>query len=137
LRIQLTMEKEITIQSKLDNISHIEKLVDEISEQCSLSSDLYGKILIATIEAVNNSIVHGNKFDISKTVDVGVQISDSSIHIYVKDQGVGFNYDEVPDPTKPENLENVSGRGVFLMKNLADDIIFNDNGSHVELVFNI
>jgi len=131
------MEKEITIQSKLDNISHIEKLVDEISEQCSLSSDLYGKILIATIEAVNNSIVHGNKFDISKTVDVGVQISDNSIHIYVKDQGVGFNYEHVPDPTKPENLENVSGRGVFLMKNLADDIIFNDNGSHVELVFNI
>ena len=137
MRIQLTMEKEITIQSKLDNISHIEKLVDEISEQCRLSSDLYGKILIATIEAVNNSIVHGNKFDISKTVDVGVQISDNSIHIYVKDQGVGFNYEDVPDPTKPENLENVSGRGVFLMKNLADDIIFNDNGSHVELVFNI
>jgi serine/threonine-protein kinase RsbW len=131
------MEKAITIQSKLDNICHIEKLVDEISEQCKLSSDIYGKILIATIEAVNNSIVHGNKLDINKTVDVSVQISQKSIHIYVKDQGPGFNYEEVPDPTKPENLENVSGRGVFLMRNLADQIFFDNKGSHVELVFNI
>lgn len=131
------MEKAITIQSKLDNICHIEKLVDEISEQCNLSSDIYGKILIATIEAVNNSIVHGNKLDINKTVDVSVQISQKSIHIYVKDEGPGFNYEEVPDPTKPENLENVSGRGVFLMRNLADKIFFENKGSHVELVFNI
>ncbi len=131
------MEKAISIQSKLDNISHIEKLVDEISEQCKLSSDIYGKILIATIEAVNNSIVHGNKLDINKTVDVSVQISQTSIHIYVKDQGPGFNFDEVPDPTKPENLENVSGRGVFLMKNLADQIFFNNKGSHIELVFKL
>jgi serine/threonine-protein kinase RsbW len=89
------------------------------------------------LEAVNNSIVHGNKFDINKTVDVSVQISPSEIHIYVKDQGVGFNYEDVPDPTKPENLENVSGRGVFLMKNLADNIFFENKGSHIELVFNI
>jgi serine/threonine-protein kinase RsbW len=129
------MEREITISSKLENICHIEKLVDEISEVCSLSSDLYGKILIATIEAVNNSIVHGNKFDVSKNVEVSVQIFDSKIHIYVKDEGPGFKYNEVPDPTKPENIENVSGRGVFLMKNLADEIQFNETGSNVELVF--
>jgi serine/threonine-protein kinase RsbW len=131
------MRKEISIQSKLENISFIEKLVDEVSEQCTLSSDIYGKVLIATIEAVNNAIVHGNKSDIHKMVNVCVQISDTLIHIYVKDQGPGFNYDDVPDPTTPENLENISGRGVFLMKNLADQIIFDCNGSHVELIFKI
>ena len=131
------MEKSITIQSKLENICHIEKLVDEISEVAKLSSDIYGKILIATIEAVNNSIVHGNKYDINKTVQVSVQISHSEINIYVKDEGPGFKFDEVPDPTKPENLENVSGRGVFLMRNLADKILFERNGSHVQLIFKI
>ncbi len=131
------MKKQLNINSKLENISHVEKLVDEISEKCNLSSDLYGKILIATIEAVNNSIVHGNKFDSSKTVHLSVTISDSSIHIYVKDEGPGFDYTNVPDPTVPENIENVSGRGVFLMKNLADDINFMDNGSHIELIFQI
>lgn len=129
------MKKDITIQSTLDNIAVVEKLVDEISEQCNLSSDVYGKILIATIEAVNNSIVHGNKFVISKKVDVGFVITDSSIHIYVKDEGPGFNYHDIPDPTRPENLENVSGRGVFLMRNLADSIEFDNNGSKVELIF--
>ena len=129
------MKKDITILSKLDNIAVVEKLVDEISEQCNLSSDIYGKILIATIEAVNNSIVHGNKFVATKKVEVGFQITDSSIHIYVKDEGPGFNYLDIPDPTRPENLENVSGRGVFLMRNLADSIEFDDNGSKVELIF--
>jgi serine/threonine-protein kinase RsbW len=94
-------------------------------------------VLIATIEAVNNSIVHGNKFDSTKSVEVSVQISDSSIHIYVKDEGPGFKFEDVPDPTKPENIENISGRGVFLMRNLADKINFNNNGSHVELIFNL
>lgn len=131
------MKKVISIQSKLENICHIEKLVDEVSEQCNLSSDIYGKILIATIEAVNNSITHGNKFDINKTVDVEVQIDESSIHIYVKDKGDGFNFNDIPDPTRPENLENVSGRGVFLMRNLADNIAFAENGTKVELIFNI
>jgi len=107
------MKKSISILSKLENICHIEKLVDEISEECNLSSDLYGKVLIATIEAVNK------------------------IHIYVKDEGPGFKFEEVPDPTKPENIENISGRGVFLMRNLADKINFNNNGSHVELIFNL
>ena len=129
------MKKDITIQSTLNNIAVVEKLVDEISEQCNLSSDIYGKILIATLEAVNNSIVHGNKFVISKKVDVGFLITDSSIHIYVKDEGPGFNYLDIPDPTRPENLENVSGRGVFLMRNLADSIEFENNGSKVELIF--
>jgi len=131
------MKKSISIQSTLDNITHIEKLVDEISEQCNLSSEIYGKILIATIEAVNNSITHGNNFDINKTVDVAFQINDTSIHIYVKDQGPGFNYHDIPDPTRPENIENVSGRGVFLMRNLADSIEFDDNGSKVKLIFHI
>ncbi len=131
------MNKTITIQSNLDNLSHVERLVDEISEKYSLSSELYGKILIATIEAVNNSIVHGNKLDSSKVVDVRVEITNSRVQIYVKDQGQGFDYNTVPDPTLPENIENVSGRGVFLMKNLADKISFNPEGTQVELVFNI
>ncbi|MGB4536734.1 MAG: ATP-binding protein [Tenuifilaceae bacterium] len=131
------MEKRISIESKLDNISQVEKLVDEISDQCNLSADLYGKVLIATIEAVNNSIVHGNKFDKEKLVHISFLLQKSTIHIFIKDEGPGFNYHNIPDPTKPENLENVSGRGVFLMRNLADVIVFNDHGSQVELIFKI
>ncbi len=130
------MKKLLTIQSKLDNINQIEKLVDEVSDQFKLASDLYGKLLIATIEAVNNSIVHGNKLDETKKVDISVVVNDNQIVITIIDEGKGFDYNNVPDPTTPENIENVSGRGVFLMKKLADDIKFNNSGSLVELLFN-
>ena len=131
------MEKKIVIESKLENICVIEKLIDEISDEIKLSSDIYGKILIATIEAVNNSIVHGNKLDSTKKVFVEVVIENSELHIAISDQGKGFDYTNVPDPTIPENIENISGRGVFLMKKLADNLIFNDTGTQVELIFKI
>ena len=131
------MEKKIVIESKLENICVIEKMVDEISDEIKLSSDIYGKILIATIEAVNNSIVHGNKLDPTKKVFVDVILENNELHIAISDQGKGFDFTNVPDPTIPENIENISGRGVFLMKKLADNLIFNDTGTQVELIFKI
>jgi len=131
------MKKRITIESKLENICCVEKIIDEVSDEIKISTDIYGKILIATIEAVNNSIVHGNKLDPSKTVDIEIFFENSNLHILITDQGNGFDYTNVPDPTTPENIENISGRGVFLMKKLADNAIFNDSGSQVDLIFKI
>ena len=131
------MKKKLTIDSKLESICAIEKMIDEISDEIKISSDIYGKILIATIEAVNNSIVHGNKLNPEKKVFVEVFYETPNLHISIMDQGTGFNFSTVPDPTTPENIENISGRGVFLMKKLADNLIFNDTGTQVELIFKI
>jgi serine/threonine-protein kinase RsbW len=131
------MKKKIVIESRLENICFVEKLIDEVSEEIHISSDLYGKILIATIEAVNNSIVHGNNLDPNKKVNIDIFTENLNLHINVMDQGPGFDYNKVPDPTTPENIENISGRGVFLMKKLADNLIFNDSGTQVELIFKI
>ncbi len=129
------MQKEITIESKLENLSVVENLVDEISSNFPSSEDVYGKILIATLEAVNNAIIHGNKMDASKTVIIGFNVSSRKLRITIQDMGPGFDYHHVPDPTLPDNLENISGRGVFLMKQLADQVVFNNTGSQVELTF--
>lgn len=129
------MQKEITIESKLENLSVVENLVDEISSNFPSSEDVYGKILIATLEAVNNAIIHGNKMDASKTVNIGFNVSSRKLRITIQDMGPGFDYHHVPDPTLPDNLENISGRGVFLMKQLADQVVFNNTGSQVELTF--
>lgn len=131
------MENEFVIESKLENICKVEKLIDDISEENNISSDIYGKILIASIEAVNNSIVHGNKLDPNKKVKLNMFVSESQLHVIVEDEGRGFDYNNVPDPTTPENIENISGRGVFLMKKLADAIQFNEKGTRVEMIFNI
>ncbi len=131
------MKKEIIISSNLENLCKVEKLIDEVSDSCKLNTDIYGKVLVATVEAVNNSIVHGNKYASEKDVVITVSLEGSKLHIFVKDQGIGFDYENVPDPTTPENIENISGRGVFLMKHLADSIVFYDNGSRIELIFNL
>jgi len=129
------MKKGIFIDSKIENISIIERLVDEVSDEAGINSDIYGKILIATVEAVNNSIIHGNKQDESKKVNVSFVIEKNEMHVFIEDEGTGFNFGNVPDPTKPENIENIHGRGVYLIQHLADEVIFHAPGNKVELKF--
>lgn len=131
------MEKRLTISSKLENICLVEKLIDEISDVLQLSSELYGKVLIATVEAVNNGIVHGNKLRPDKKVEVVVTYVSHVLRISVSDHGDGFDFASVPDPTTPENIENIHGRGVFLMQHLSDSVSFGNHGSTVELTFHL
>lgn len=131
------MKKDIDISSEISNIRKIENVIDELSNELMINTDSYGKILIATLEAVNNAIIHGNKTDISKHVNVGFKLKKKSLNITVRDEGKGFNPKIVPDPTSPENIENLHGRGVYLMNNLADDIEFNPDGNQVTMTFNL
>lgn len=131
------MKKELKIPSKLENLSYIEKLVDEVSDHIDLDKQMYGNILISTIEAVNNSIIHGNKLDSSKHVAINLFVDGRELHVQIEDEGTGFDYYNIPDPTQPENRENIHGRGIFLMKNLADNVLFTNNGSCVELIFKL
>lgn len=137
LTTNVKMERSISIQSKIENINIVEKLVDEVSEEAKINSEVYGKMLIATVEAVNNSIVHGNKEDETKKVTVTFNINDDKICIFIQDEGPGFNYQKVPDPTIPENIENIHGRGVYLMRHLADNVVFHNNGQKVEIQFDL
>lgn len=131
------MEKNINIQSTIDNLIKVEKLVDEISTECNLSSEIYGNVLIATLEAANNAILHGNKLDEKKDVSIKFMWNNKSLHLVVTDQGQGFDFESIPDPTAPENVEKVSGRGVFLMEKLSDGLKFTENGRKVKLTFNL
>lgn len=129
------MQTIIELNSSLDSISKVEKFIDEISANVNISSEIYGKILIATIEAVNNAIVHGNKLNSNKIVRVKIESEGNRLKVIVEDEGSGFDFYNLPDPTTPQNIENISGRGVFLMRKLSDEINFFNNGSLVELIF--
>lgn len=131
------MKRDIDISSEISNIRKIETVIDELSAELKINTDSYGKILVATLEAVNNAIIHGNKTDISKNVNVGFNLKQKVLDITVKDEGNGFNPTMVPDPTSPENIENLHGRGVYLMNNLADNIQFNQDGNQVTMTFNL
>ena len=131
------MEKTLKIISKIENLRKVEKLVDELSSDYNISADIYGNILIAALEAANNAILHGNKLDENKYVNISVKLDERKLRIKIDDEGAGFDYKNVPDPTAPENIENVNGRGIFLMEKLSDRIEFTRNGASVELEFNI
>lgn len=124
------------IKSNPENLRLVEKFVDEISEELGLSDEVYGNILIATLEAANNAIVHGNKLQEDLDVKVMMEKNEEGISVSIKDLGNGFNPNLVPDPTSPDNLEMENGRGVFLMNKLTDSIEFLENGTLVKLNFN-
>ena len=129
------MQRLLKIESEIKNMRIVEKTIDEISDELSISGDYYGKIMVSTMEAVNNAIIHGNKSDIKKYVLIEIIGEKKVLKISIEDEGPGFRPKEIPDPTKPENIENLSGRGVFLMSKLADSIEFNERGNKVTLAF--
>jgi serine/threonine-protein kinase RsbW len=125
----------IAFKSEIQNISLVEKLVDDICTRYQIHSDIYGKLNLAMVEGVNNAIVHGNKMVAEKEVAIEWQINDEALEFYITDCGPGFDYTNLPDPTTPENREKTHGRGIFLMNTLADELEFSDPGNRVKMVF--
>jgi serine/threonine-protein kinase RsbW len=131
------MRKDIEISSDIENLRIIEKVIDDLSQELGLSDEVYGNVLVATMEAANNAIVHGNKKDITKVVRIHINNEESGLIIKIFNQGSGFDHTKIPDPTSPENIEKINGRGLFLMERLSDEITFLDEGRAVELKFKI
>lgn len=132
------MQKELEIASDPANILAVEKFIEEIRQELEFKDDVYGNVMVAITEAVNNSILHGNQSDISKKVFISVQtLNPYRLTVEVKDEGPGFDPNQLNDPTSPEFLENPGGRGVFLMRHLTDEIHFLEEGRIVQMIFNI
>lgn len=129
----------LELQSNPNSISHIEPYVNQIVADFGINDEIYGNILISLTEAVNNAILHGNKEDLSKKVVIKLvdKNPQNQIAFQISDDGPGFDFDQLPDPTAPENIMKLGGRGVFLMQQLSDDIAFMDNGSTVQINFNL
>jgi serine/threonine-protein kinase RsbW len=126
----------IRIASDLSSLALVESLIDDISKESGFSDDLYGNILIAVTEAVNNAIIHGNCFNSSQRVDIHVGQTQEQYCFTVKDEGSGFDFTNLPDPTSPENIEKENGRGIFLINNLSDKLEFTNGGNTLSIYFN-
>ena len=132
------MVKELEITSNPERIHEVEQFIEEIRDYLGFKDDVYGNVMIAVTEAVNNSIRHGNRGDHGKLVRIHcASLNPYRIMMAIQDEGNGFDPDALPDPTAPENVMRESGRGVFLMRQLSDEIRFEDSGRRVEMVFNI
>jgi serine/threonine-protein kinase RsbW len=130
-------EISISIPSLSENIRIVESFIDNAKEKFDLNDDIYGNIMIAVTESVNNAIIHGNEGNKDKNVFLSLNMEDNTIVFNVSDEGKGFDYNSLPDPTAPENIDKPGGRGIFLMKALSDELSFEEEGKKVKLSFYI
>jgi len=128
-------ELTLKIPSLPDNIRIVESFIDQIREKYNLSDDVYGNVIVAVTESVNNAIIHGNQNNKEKNVHLGIAIDNNNISFSIEDEGSGFNYNNLPDPTSPENIDQPGGSGIFLIKHLADEVHFISSGNKVNLKF--
>lgn len=127
----------ISFSSHLRNITIAEGIIEQLSEEGLLNEAVFGNIMVALNEALLNAINHGNQGDPTKMVSITFKIEGDVFEMEVKDEGNGFDHENLPDPTAPENIEKVNGRGIFIMSNLSDEIEFEDKGSRLILRFTL
>ncbi len=129
----------LTITSDPHNIAQVEAYIEDIRAKYNIADDAFGNILISLTEAANNAIIHGNGSDKSKLVTITSELDarGKALSFTVSDQGKGFDHNNLADPTAPENIDQPCGRGVFLMMQLADMVVFSNHGSTVEMQFRI
>jgi len=125
----------LKVPSSFESISKVEVLIDAVCSRLSVNEDYYGNVLIAVTEAVNNAIQHGNKGSADLSVDLFVSDKETDFCFQVKDYGDGFDYKKLPDPTAPENIEQENGRGIYLMRSLAEGVEFGNGGRSVSIYF--
>lgn len=125
----------LSIPSEYSAVGKVENLIDEVCNKLEVKEDYYGNVLIAVTEAVNNAIQHGNKMSKELKVDLAVGDKETDFCFCVSDHGDGFDFKNLPDPTAPENIEKEDGRGIFLMRSLAEEVEFCDGGKSVNIYF--
>lgn len=127
----------IRISSDIHNIMVVEKFIEAFSERFKIPERLNARISLSVIEAVNNAILAGNKMQTDKSVDLEAELEGNALKVTVRDEGEGFDYTLIPDPTLPDNLGKSTGRGLYLMKSLSDHLIFSNGGASVTMVYQL
>jgi serine/threonine-protein kinase RsbW len=112
---------EVVLESDLKNVEVAEEVTRRVSSTAGFDEDDQHRIDMAVHESVINAIWHGNKNDPSKHIWLRFEIFQDRLEIRVRDQGNGYDLSQLPDPLSQENLLNVSGRGIFLIRTFMDD----------------
>jgi len=109
--------------SAFDMVDFVQVVSDYVGRLTGLDEDQLYEVSVAVREGVVNAIKHGNQHDVTKRVVVEFAVEPSDhMTVWVKDQGPGFDPEDIPDPLAPENIMKGSGRGILFMRNYMDDV---------------
>ena len=118
----MTLQEEFNLPSRIESVDEAASKADDFAKKSGLGDDFISSIDLAVRESVANAVKHGNKFDESKSVEVKLLRSDSGFEMFVRDFGSGFDPEDIPDPTDPENLLKASGRGILFRRAFMDEV---------------
>ncbi|MBW4040013.1 MAG: ATP-binding protein [Acidobacteria bacterium] len=126
----------LTLDSVLDSVETVETLAETFAQRAGFDEDTASQIAMVSREATVNAIVHGNQYDPAKHVNITMEITQAILEIRIADEGAGLDADALPDPLAPENILLPSGRGVFLMRAIMDEVHFHKltPGTEIEMV---
>ena len=113
---------ELELESRIESIARAAEVAAQVVGRLGLGDEAAFGVDMAVREAVTNAVLHGNRQDAAKKVEVKFRGSREMLEITVRDRGAGFNLDNVPDPTDPQNLLKASGRGILFMRTFMDDV---------------
>ena len=131
------MKFNLELQSSYEALELIEGLLDDLQDALGFENDFYARLMLSVSEAATNAIVHGNKLNPSKKVTIHTEANTHTLAFTIKDEGNGFNPDNIPNPLEEEHLLIPSGRGVFLIKEYADELEYQDEGRTIVIKFNL
>ena len=128
----LTMQSTIRIPSQVDLVHAVSfQIVETVALATSLRARGKLGVRLAVEELLTNAIIHGNRCDETKHIDIELHLDKDEMRITFTDEGEGFDVHALPDPTDPENIFKEHGRGIFLARFYMDELTYNDTGNSV------
>lgn len=131
------MERVISISSHLQNLEKVREFLLLFFEDCGISRTYFNRVFLGLSEAVSNSIIHGNGLQEDKKVNINAECSGNNLILEVLDEGNGFSFDVMYDPLTPENIKKDHGRGIFLIRKMADEVEFRDGGRKILIKYSL
>jgi serine/threonine-protein kinase RsbW len=129
---------QISIHSTKEKIYKVERFIEEVCDRYNITNNYFGNISIAVMEAVENAMVHGNRNEKEKIISLDFESRPGELVFCIEDEGDGFDPQVVNDPTDvSEEIDEQVGRGLFMIRKLADEVHFNEDGNQIEMIFKI
>ena len=126
----------LVIKSDISELKRVEYFLDDIFTRYNLSKKHFNKLYLCVSEAVINAVKHGNKNDLTKTVTLKINCLTNELSVCIEDEGEGFDRSELQNPTVEENIRKESGRGIFIIKTITENLEFNEKGNCIQFKIN-
>jgi serine/threonine-protein kinase RsbW len=130
-------KKTLKLKTLPASIHSLEKFVEDICDENNINNTYFGNILITLTEAMENALYHGNKSDEQKNITISFESRPKGLLFEISDEGTGFDFNNIPDATDVVGNPERKGTGLFLIRTLADEVKFKNNGSTIQIMFHV